>query len=34
MAWVMKLTEIVDGNNGLELDQEAVAEFPLKKEGM
>lgn len=32
MAWVTKLTEIVDRNNGLELDQEAVTEFRLQKE--
>lgn len=31
MAWVTKLTEIVDGNNGLELDQEAVTEFKFKR---
>lgn len=32
MAWVTKLTEVVDGNHGLELDQETVSEFLLKKE--
>lgn len=32
MAWVTRLTEIVDGNNGLELDQEAVRGFLSQKD--
>lgn len=32
MAWVTKLAEIIDGNNGLELDKEDVEEFGLNKD--